>query len=301
MDVVIAGSHGLIGRALVEHLVGSGHQVARLVRRPTERPDEVEWDPMAGRLAASALSGADAVINLAGAGVGDHRLTAAYKRTVLVSRTSTTSLLARTMAGAATPPRVMLQGSAVGAYGDTGSHEVDETGPSGRTFLASVVRDWEASADVARDAGIRVAHLRTGIVLSPRGGALARMLPLLRAGIGGRLGSGRQFWSWITLEDEVRAISHLLTSTVQGAVNLTAPNPVDNAHVTRALARELRRPAVVAVPAFALTIALGEFSHEVLGSIRAVPRVLTADGFTFHHPTIEDAARWVVSRRDAQR
>lgn len=301
MDVVIAGSHGLIGQALVEHLLTSGHQVVRLVRRPTERADELEWDPTAGHLTASALSGADAVINLAGAGVGDHRLTPAYKRTVLESRTSTTSLLAHTMAVAASPPRVLLQGSAVGAYGDTGSHEVDETGPRGQTFLASVVREWEASADAARDAGIRVAHLRTGIVLSPRGGALARMLPLLRAGIGGRLGSGRQFWSWITLEDEVRAIIHLLTSPVQGAVNLTAPNPADNAHVTRALAQELHRPAVVAVPAVALRIALGEFSHEVLGSIRAVPHVLSQDGFTFHHPTIEDAARWVVAPQASRR
>jgi len=296
MDVVVAGSHGLIGTALVEYLVASGHQVVRLVRRPATGQDEAEWDPATGRLATTVLSGADAVINLSGAGVGDHRLTAAYKRTVLVSRTSTTSLLARTMAEAASPPRVLLQGSAVGAYGDTGQDEVDETGAWGRTFLASVVREWEASTGVARDAGIRVAHLRTGIVLSPRGGALARMLPLLRAGVGGRLGSGRQFWSWITLEDEVRAITHLLTSTAQGAVNLTAPHPVDNAHVTRVLAHALHRPALVAVPAFALRIALGEFSQEVLGSIRAVPRALTEDGFTFHHPTIEDAVGWLVAQ-----
>ena len=296
MDVVVAGSHGLIGSAVVEHLSASGHQVLRLVRRPATHADEIEWDPAAGRLAASALSGADAVINLAGAGVGDHRLTPAYKRTVLLSRTSTTSLLARTMAGADTPPAVLLQGSAIGAYGDTGMHEVDETGGWGQTFLASVVREWEASTGAARDAGVRVAHLRSGIVLSPHGGALARMLPLLRAGLGGRLGSGRQYWSWITLEDEVRAIAHLLTSSVQGAVNLTAPHPVDNATVTRALASALHRPAVVAVPAFALKIVLGEFSREVLGSVRAVPRALTDDGFTFRHPTIEDAADWLVRR-----
>ncbi|MCR6494185.1 TIGR01777 family oxidoreductase [Cellulomonas sp. P24] len=296
MDVVVAGSHGLIGSAVVEHLSASGHQVLRLVRRPATHADEIEWDPAAGRLAANALSGADAVINLAGAGVGDHRLTPAYKRTVLLSRTSTTSLLARTMAGADTPPAVLLQGSAIGAYGDTGMHEVDETGGWGQTFLASVVREWEASTGAARDAGVRVAHLRSGIVLSPHGGALARMLPLLRAGLGGRLGSGRQYWSWITLEDEVRAIAHLLTSSVQGAVNLTAPHPVDNATVARALASALHRPAVVAVPAFALKIVLGEFSREVLGSIRAVPRALTDDGFTFRHPTIEDAADWLVRR-----
>ncbi len=296
MDVVVAGSHGLIGSAVVEHLSASGHQVLRLVRRPATHADEIEWDPTAGRLAASALSGADAVINLAGAGVGDHRLTPAYKRTVLLSRTSTTSLLARTMAGADTPPAVLLQGSAIGAYGDTGMHEVDETGGWGQTFLASVVREWEASTGAAREAGVRVAHLRSGIVLSPHGGALARMLPLLRAGLGGRLGSGRQYWSWITLEDEVRAIAHLLTSSVQGAVNLTAPHPVDNATVTRTLASALHRPAVVAVPAFALKIVLGEFSREVLGSVRAVPKVLTDDGFRFRHPTIEDAADWLVRR-----
>lgn len=294
MKILIAGSHGLIGSALVDHLRGEGHQVRRLVRNGAAGDDAVPWDPDRGELAVDALSGIDAVINLAGAGVGDHRLTPSYKRVVLESRTRTTSLLARTMAAAPNPPSVLLQGSAIGAYGDTGQIAVDERAPLGSTFLSGVVREWERAADPARDAGIRVAHLRTGIVLAPHGGALARMMPLLRAGVGGRLGGGRQYWSWITLEDEVRAVTHLLTSTVQGPVNLTAPTPSTNAEVTAALARALHRPAVIAVPGVALRLVLGEFAQEVLGSIRALPRVLTADGFTYAHPTLDAAVGWLV-------
>ena len=298
MDIVIAGSHGLIGTALVHDLVASGHQVRRLVRRPAVREHEIPWDPAGGQLSPTFLSGVDAVINLAGAGVGDHRLTPADKRVVIASRTSTTSLLARAMATAANPPAVLLQGSAVGAYGDTGSTQVAEDAPLGSTFLASVVREWEAATAPAQTAGIRVVHLRTGIVLSPHGGALSRLLPLLRLGIGGRIGTGRQFWSWITLPDEIRAITHLLTSSVDGPVNLTAPKPSTNSDFTRALARALHRPAVLAVPAPALRLVLGEFSQEILGSIRAVPTVLLDDGFTFTHPTIDEAAYWVAA--DAQ-
>src|SRR4051794_30586750 len=204
MDVVVAGSHGLIGTALVAELVRQGHTVRRLVRSDPAGPDEIRWDPDGGHLDPEALTGADAVVNLAGAGVGDHRLTESYRRTVLQSRTRTTSLLSTTLAGMTDGPRVLLQGSAIGAYGERGATVLDESSPRGEdTFLAEVVRRWEASTAAAEDAGIRVAHLRSGIVLTPRGGVLGRMLPLVRAGLGGRLGSGRQFWSWITLADEV--------------------------------------------------------------------------------------------------
>jgi uncharacterized protein (TIGR01777 family) len=295
MDIIIAGSHGLIGTALVGHLVASGHQVRRLVRRPSVRGREIPWDPAGGTLSPDALSGADVVINLAGAGVGDHRLTPAYKRVVLESRTATTSLLVRAMISAPNPPAVLLQGSAVGAYGDTGQTQVDEGAPLGSTFLASVVREWEASTAPAEEAGVRVAHLRTGIVLAPNGGALSRLLPLLRWGLGGRIGTGDQYWSWITLPDQIRAITHLMTSTVRGAVNLTAPAPATNRDFTRALASALHRPAFVAVPAPALRLVLGEFSQEILGSIRAIPQVLTDDGFTFTHATIGEAAAWIAA------
>jgi uncharacterized protein len=294
MRIVVAGSHGLIGTALVARLRADGHAVQRLVRRPAAGPGEVTWDPATGLLDPRALQGADAVVNLAGAGVGDKRLTEAYKQVVRTSRTSTTSLLARTIAGLDQRPPVLLQASGIGAYGDQGDDVLDETSPLGDTFFAGVVRDWEASAAPAAEAGARVAYLRTGIVLSPRGGALARMLPLLRAGVAGKLASGRQVWSWITLPDEIGAIVHLLHHDVSGPVNLTAPHPATNADVTRELARALHRPAVVPVPAAALRLVLGEFSSEVLGSIRALPTVLSGSGFTWQHPELGDAAAWVA-------
>lgn len=295
MDVVVAGSHGLIGTALVAELRRQGHTVRRLVRSDPRGPDELRWDPDGGHLDPGALAGADAVVNLAGAGAGDHRLTASYRRTVLQSRTRTTSLISTTLAGLPDGPRILLQASAIGAYGDRGTTVLDESSARGDTFLAEVVRRWEASTAEAEAAGIRVAHLRSGIVLTPRGGALGRMLPIVRAGLGGRLGSGRQFWSWITLADEVGAILHLLTAPVSGPVNVTSPHPTPQVDVVRQLGRALHRPTVVPVPAFALRIALGEFSREVLGSVRAVPRVLLDAGYVFRHPTAADAAAWVAA------
>jgi len=217
MIVVVAGSSGLIGTALVGRLRAEGHEVRRLVRRAPRTPDERTWDPDAGVLDPAALAGADAVVNLAGAGVGDKRLTPARKRVVLESRTRTTGLLARTVAGLDDPPRVLLQGSATGAYGYRGDTRVTEEEPYGTSYLAEVVRAWEAAAAPAvADPRVRVAFLRTGIVLAPSGGALGRLLPLIRLGLGGPLGSGRQYWSWISLEDEVRAILHLLDAPVSG-------------------------------------------------------------------------------------
>lgn len=291
MVVVVAGSSGLIGTALLARLRTEGHTVRRLVRRPARTPEEVTWDPDAGVLDPAALAGADAVVNLAGAGVGDKRLTTARKRVVLESRTRTTGLIARTVAGLDDPPRVLLQGSATGAYGYRGDDVVTEEDPYGDSYLADVVRRWEAAAAPAVDRpDVRVAFLRSGIVLARSGGAAGRLLPLIRLGLGGPLGSGRQFWSWISLEDEVRAILHLLDAPVSGPVNLVA-EPATQVEIVRALAQVLHRPAVLPVPAFALRLALGQFSDEILGSLRATPAALTAAGFVHLHPTPDAAAR----------
>lgn len=299
MQIVVAGSQGLIGTALVAELNRQGHRVRRLVRRAPVGLDEIGWDPDSGRLEARALEGTDAVVNLAGAGVGDHRLTDSYKRVVLSSRTRTTTLLARTIATLPTPPAVFLQASGIGAYGTEagrGDDVLDESSELGDTYFAGVVRAWEGSAAQAEDAGIRVAYLRSGIVFTPKGGALGKLLPLVRAGIGGPLGTGRQYWSWITLPDEVAAIVHLLTADVAGPVNLTTPHPATNAAITAALARAVHRPALIKVPAFAVRLAIGEFSQEILGSVRAIPAALTHSGFSWSHPRVPEAAAWVTQR-----
>ncbi|GIG27449.1 TIGR01777 family oxidoreductase [Cellulomonas marina] len=296
MRVVVAGSHGLIGGDLVALLRREGHRVQVLVRRPASGPDEVSWDPTAGRLDARDLVGADAVVCLSGAGVADRYLTPARKRVVVSSRVDTAGLVARTLAGMDDGPRVLLQASGIGAYGERGDDLLDEHEPLGSTFFADVVRQWEAASAPAVAAGVRVAFLRTGIVLSPRGGALGRLLPLLRLGVGGPLGSGRQWWSWITLVDEVRAIAHLLEADVSGPVNLVT-QATRNEDLTRALARALHRPAVVRAPAVALRLALGDFAPEVLGSIRADPAALRASGFVPAHADPAAAAAWLVRNR----
>ncbi|WP_298456907.1 TIGR01777 family oxidoreductase [uncultured Cellulomonas sp.] len=301
MKIVVAGSHGLIGTALVARLAREGHEVHRLVRGAPAGPREVPWDPAHGVLDPRALEGAGAVVNLAGAGVGDKRLTDAYKDVVRRSRTDTTGLIAHTLARLDGPRPVLLQASGIGAYGERGDEVLDESSALGDTFFAGVVRDWEGAADPAVEAGVRVAFLRSGIVLSPAGGALQRMLPLVRAGVAGRLGSGQQFWSWITLPDEVGAIVHLLDADVHGPVNLSAPHPATNEAVTRELARALHRPARLPVPAAALKLVLGDFSSEVLGSIRALPAVLSASGFTWQHPSVDDAVAWVAEEVHAGR
>jgi uncharacterized protein (TIGR01777 family) len=294
MQVVIAGSHGFIGSSLVPHLRAGGHEVTVLVRGEARGADEVAWDPAAGRLDAGAIAGADAVINLAGVNPGSRPLTAARKREVVSSRVLTTRLLARTLAELDDGPRVLLQASGIGAYGSRGEDVLDEDEPIGTTFFANVVRQWEAATAPAADAGVRVAHFRTGIVLGQGGGALGPLLPVLKLGVGGRLGSGRQFWPWITLLDEVRAIEHLLTADVHGPVNLVTA-PARNAEVVAALARAYHRPAAIPVPAFALRTLLGDFSSEVLGSIRAIPAVLDASGFAPEHADLDTAAGWVAA------
>ena len=296
MDLVIAGSHGLIGSALVDHLTGAGHRVRRLVRRPARGADEITWDPAAGVLDPAALVGADAVVNLGGVGLAEKRWTPTFRREIVSSRTVPTALLARTLAGMSDGPRVLLQGTAVGFYGDRGDEVLTEASAPGTGFLVGVVRAWEAATAPAEDAGIRVAHLRTGIVMSRSGGSFGKLLPLLRLGVGGPLGDGRNIWPWITLVDEIRAIEHLLTSTVAGPVNLTGPAPARQAEIVRAVAHELHRPSLLQVPRFALRTGLGAFAEDILSSQHALPAVLTADGFTFTHPTLAAAAAWTAGK-----
>jgi uncharacterized protein (TIGR01777 family) len=290
VEVVLAGASGLIGSAVAESLRLDGHRVKRLLRRSASGPDVDSWDPAAGRLDPDFLAGADAVVCLSGVGVGDHRWTASYKRLIVQSRVDTVGTVARTLAEYG-GPAVFLAASAVGYYGDTGDREVDEDSPSGDTFLSAVCRQWEAAADPARAAGVRVVHLRTGLVLSRRGGLLKRLVPIVKAGVGGRLGDGRQFMPWITLADEVRAIRFLLEHDVAGPVNLVGPHPVRNADFTDALGRLVHRPTVLSVPGFAARIALGQFAEDVLTGQRAVPRRLTDAGFRFTDEDLTAALR----------
>ena len=289
--IAITGASGLIGSALVGHLKAQGHQVLKLVRRAPINSEEVQWDPTSGYVDLEALEGVDAIIHLAGAGVGDKRWSAKYRSEILNSRLLGTTAIAN--AATQLRPEVFISASAIGWYGETGNRTVTEEDRGGDDFLATVCREWEAAADQAK--GCRVVKLRTGLVLDPTGGALARMLLLFKLGLGGKLGNGHQYWSWITLHDQIRAIDFLLNNPISGAVNLTAPNPVTNQEFTAALARALKRPALVPAPAFALKIALGGFSVEVLGSKRVEPKVLIENGFTFDYPHI-GAALEVLTR-----
>jgi uncharacterized protein (TIGR01777 family) len=297
LKVVVSGGSGLIGAALQPRLRAAGHDVVRLVRREPQAGDEIRWDPAGGELSAAALAGVDAAVHLSGAGVSSRRWTKAYRRKIRESRVESTTLLAQTLAGLSSPPKVLLSASAVGFYGDTGDRTLDEDGPRGDGFLAEVVGAWEASTGAASAAGIRVCLLRSGIVLSRQGGALRAQLPLFMLGLGGRLGSGRQYTSWITLDDEVAAIGFLLTAEqVSGPVNLVAPQPVTNRDFTAALAHAIHRPAVVVAPAFALRLALDGFADEgLLAGQRLTPRVLTEAGFTFRHPQLPAALAAVLA------
>jgi len=294
MRVVVGGSHGFIGGALVPLLQDRGHEVRRLVRRAPASADEIFWDPDAGELDPAALNGVDAVIDLAGVNPAGRPLTTARKRLVLSSRVRSASLLSHTLARMDDGPRVLLQASGIGAYGPRGEDVLTEAEPLGSTFFAHVVREWEAATASARDTGVRVVNLRTGIVLGPGGGALGPLLPIMRLGLAGRLGSGEQYWPWISLLDEVRAIEHLLSADVHGPVNLVT-EPRRSIEVIEALARAMHRPARVPVPAFALRLALGDFSSEVLGSVRAIPTALVASGFEPELADLDDAAAWAVT------
>jgi uncharacterized protein len=292
MRIAVTGSTGLIGSALVTALRGDGHQVIRLVRRAPAGPDEVAWDPLApnGGLAPGALDGLGAVIHLAGANVAGRRWTAAYKREIRASRVQGTRALVSALTAVRTPPSVLLSGSAIGWYGDTGGREVDETSPAGSGFLPGVVRDWEAAARQAEQAGIRVVTMRSGLVLSRRGGVLGQLLLPFRFGLGARVGPGTQLMSWITLADYAAVVSFLLTHPeLTGPVNLTTPHPVTNAEFTSALAAALHRPAVLFLPEPVLKLAAGGVSSELLASARVMPRRLQAAGYEFRYADLPTA------------
>ncbi|MET7477886.1 TIGR01777 family oxidoreductase [Streptomyces sp. NPDC005648] len=290
--VAVAGASGLIGGALVRSLVADGHEVVRLVRREPRGADEVRWDPEAGRVDTAGLAGCDAVVNLAGAGVGDRRWTEAYKTRIRRSRVLGTQALAKAVATLDEQPRVFVNGSAIGFYGETGDRTVDESAPHGSGFLPELCVEWEGAAGPAREAGVRTVFTRTGLVVSRHGGAWGRLFPLFKAGLGGRMGDGRQYWSYVSLHDEVAAIRHLIDAEgLSGPFNLTAPTPVTNREITAAMGRVLRRPTPFTVPASVLRTALGEMAGDVLGSARVVPRRLLESGFTFAFPDIEGAIR----------
>jgi uncharacterized protein len=302
MKVAVTGSSGLIGTALVAALRADGHEVIRLVRRPPRSADEVRWDPRAADAGlisqprtpapSARLAGLDACVHLAGAGVMDRRWTARYKTEVRASRVLGTRALAGALARLSPPPATLVSASAIGWYGDTGGQEADESAPAGSAFLSRLVRDWEAAAEPAADAGIRVVHPRSGLVLTPAGGMLARLLPLARLGLCPRFGSGRQVMSWIALSDEIGAIRFLVDrKDISGPVNLTAPAPATNSEFTAALAATLGRRDLpwLRIPAQVLRLALGEGAVELLTSARIAPNRLLKAGYQFRHPTLPEA------------
>ncbi|MGP3984397.1 TIGR01777 family oxidoreductase [Streptomyces sp. KR80] len=313
MRIAITGSSGLIGTALVRSLrseghppadagaptttqavgSGGGHDVVRLVRRSPQGPDEVAWDPLRQYVDTAGLAGCEAVVHLAGASIGDRYPTKAYKKRLWDSRVLGTAAIAEAVASLDAPPQVLVSASAVGFYGDTGDRPVDESGPPGDGFMAELCQAWEEAAAPAQEAGIRTVFIRTGLVVSGEGGALGRrMLPLFKLGLGGRLGDGHQYWSFIALHDEVAAIRHILgTPELAGPVNCTSPEPVTNREVTAALGRAVHRPTPFPVPAPVLRLALREVSEEILGNKRVLPRRLLESGFSFAYPTIDGALR----------
>lgn len=297
MTIVVTGSSGFLGSALVSALRADGARVLRLVRREPEASDEEFWDPERDLLDPSVLEGAEAVVHLAGAGIADRRWTESYRRELVDSRIVGTHTLVEALGLLRSRPRVLLSASAIGYYGDTGDREVDESAPAGTGFLATLVRDWEEAAEPVEQEGIRLVRLRTGVVLSSRGGALAKVLPIFKIGAGAPLGSGRQYVSWISLPDWVDAVRFLISNAdISGPVNLTAPEPVTNAEYTKAIGKALRRPTMpIPTPAFALRIALGDFADEgVLTGQRVIPRRLLRAGHRFSHPTLTEALAAVL-------
>ncbi|TFV60561.1 TIGR01777 family protein [Mycobacterium sp. PS03-16] len=297
--IAIAGSSGLIGSALVSALRAADRRVVRIVRRAPSNADELFWNPDTGEFDAGALRGVDAVINLCGVNVGQRRWSGAFKQSLRDSRIAPTEVLAHAVAEAGVP--VLVNASAVGYYGDTRSRVTDESAPAGQGFLARLCVDWEAATGPAAAAGARVVLLRTGLVLSPAGGLLARLRPLFSLGLGARLGNGRQYMPWISLEDQVRAVLFTIgRDELSGPVNVTGPAPVTNAEFTAALGRAVNRPTALMVPGFALRTVLGEFADEgLLGGQRAIPAALERAGFAFHHNTVGEALAYATGPRDA--
>ncbi|MGI8662413.1 MAG: TIGR01777 family oxidoreductase [Acidimicrobiales bacterium] len=299
MKVAVTGSSGLIGRTLTASLHGDGHEVVAVVRPGSmAQGPKLSWDIEAATIEASELEGVDAVVHLAGEGIGDKRWNPQHKRAVIESRTKGTTLIAETLAGLSSPPRVVVSASAIGYYGDRGDEILTEASAPGEVFLSEVCTAWEAATRPAADAGIRVAHLRTGLVVAPKGGFMGKLLPLVKLGLGGRLGPGSQWWSWISLTDEVAAIRFLLDHEVEGPVNLTAPEPVTNAAFTKALGSLLHRPTFLAVPAFGPRLLLGrEMADELLfASQRVLPTVLEREGFRFSHSDVGAGLRAELGR-----
>lgn len=298
--VAIAGSSGLIGSALVNALRAADHQVLRIVRRAPAHAGELHWDPDSGEFDAGALSGVDAVVNMCGINVGQRRWSGAFKQNLRDSRITPTEVLSNAVADAGVG--VLVNASAVGYYGNTKDHAVDETASAGTGFLAQLCVDWEAVTATARDAGTRVVLARTGVVLAAAGGALRQLRPLFSLGLGARLGSGRQYMSWISLEDTVRALQFaIFDERLSGPANLTGPAPVTNAEFTTALGRALNRSTPLMVPGFVVRAALGEFADEaLLSGQRAIPGVLERTGFEFHHNTVGEALRYATAKGSAE-
>ncbi|SCF01328.1 hypothetical protein GA0074696_2216 [Micromonospora purpureochromogenes] len=292
MRILMAGASGFLGTRLVDRFTADGHQVTRLVRRPPRTPDERQWNPSAAQLDPAVVAEADAVVNLAGAGVGDKRWNDDYRKLIRSSRVDTTTTLAIAIAGlpAADRPTVLLNSSAVGWYGNTGDRAVEEDSPAGEGFLADVCRVWEAATRPAEDAGVRVVRLRTGLPLHRDGGLLKPQLLPFKLGIAGKLGSGRQWLPWISMRDWLDAARFLLDrDDIGGPVNVVGPAPVTNAEFTKELARQLHRPAIMPIPALALKVALGGFAQEALTSTRVLPAVLTKANFPYTHPDLASA------------
>lgn len=299
MRVLITGSSGLVGSNLIPLLTTGGHEVARLVRSDAGgAADRILWKPNDGEIDRDALEGFDAVVHLAGANIGDKRWSAERKAQIRNSRVDGTKLLAEALAGLSSPPKVLVCASAIGYYGDRGDEELDEQSAAGEGFLADVCRDWETAANPARDKGIRVVHTRFGVILTPEGGALKKMLLPFKLGAGGVIGSGKQYWSWVAIDDVIGSILHALTNdAVSGPVNVTAPNPATNREFTKALGRVLSRPTIFPMPAFAARLALGEMANELLlASARVLPKKLLDTGYEFRHAELEAALRHVLGR-----
>ncbi|PKQ26530.1 MAG: TIGR01777 family protein [Actinobacteria bacterium HGW-Actinobacteria-4] len=293
MKVVMGGASGLIGTALQESLRADGHEVIRLVRRDARGADESEWDPARGTIDAGVIHSADVVVNLAGASIGDKRLTDSYKKVVLKSRLDTTGLIARTMA--ATGSGVLIQASSLGYYGDKGDQIINERTAPGETFLSDIVTEWEAAAQPAIDAGVRTVFLRTGLVLAPHGGFAERLLPLVTRGLLRSLGSGDAWHSWITLHDHIRAVRFIIDSDHAGAVNIVAPIAVRNRELIRALSHAAGKGTLFSVPEWVLKVIVGPAIVDLLTSQLANPGVLKRHGFTWEFPEITSASEWIMS------
>jgi uncharacterized protein (TIGR01777 family) len=290
VKIAVTGASGLIGSAFVKAANARGDEVLKLVRRKPKTADEIFWDPTTGQIDHLLLDGVDAIVHLAGAGVGERRWSEKYKKEILDSRVNSTKLIVKAIARMHRPPKVLVSASAIGFYGDTAESSVDENAPAGTGFLAEVCLAWEAAAKPAKQYGVRVVHPRTGLVLSRKGGLLKKLYPLFFFGLGGKMGNGKQFWSCISLNDQVRALLHLIENEkISGGVNLVMPEAVTNKEFVKTLGKIMKRPTIFSVPAIALKIALGEFSSEVLGSIKVAPSKLIVNDFQFDESNLTSA------------